>query len=201
MKIFADNGDYEAFEAILWQAVERSNTRLLAYCVMPNHWHLVVWPRKDDELSRFVGWLTLTHTQRWHAHRRSAGSGHVYQGRFKSFPVQADDHFYTLARYVERNALRAGLVRRAENWKWSSLFRWQRGSTEDKQLLATWPVSRRPSWIEHVNAPQTEAELQAVRRSIERGRPFGDDAWTQRAADNLVLETTLRPRGRPRKPN
>jgi putative transposase len=198
MRIFDDDADYEAFERILWQAVERSNTRLLAYCLMPNHWHLVVWPRKNDELSRFVGWLTLTHTQRWHAYRNSAGSGHVYQGRFKSFPVQEDEHFYTVARYVERNALRAGLVRRAENWKWSSLLRWMRGSSEDKQLLAAWPVSRRPSWVEHVNAPQSEAELQAVRRSIERGRPFGDESWTDRAVDRLDLATTLRPRGRPR---
>jgi putative transposase len=198
MKIFDDDEDYDAFDRILWQAVERSETRLLAYCVMPNHSHLVVWPRKDDELSRFVGWLTLTHTQRWLAHRHSAGSGHVYQGRFKSFPVQADDHFYTVARYVERNALRAGLVRRAENWRWSSLFRWLRGSTEDKQLLAAWPVARRPNWSEHVNGAQTAAELQAIRRSIERGRPFGNERWIERAADRLDLETTLRPRGRPR---
>ena len=199
MRIFDGDADYLAFEKILVQAVERSDMRLLSYCLMPNHWHLVVWPRKTDELSRFVGWMTLTHTQRWHAHRQSAGSGHVYQGRFKSFPVQEDEHFYTLARYVERNALRAGLVRRAENWKWSSLFRWMRGSSEDKQLLSPWPVPRRPSWVDHVNAPQSEAELQAVRRSIERGRPFGDENWTNRAVERLDLETTLRPRGRPRK--
>jgi putative transposase len=116
MTIFDDDGDYEAFEAILEQAVARFETRLLAYCSMPNHWHLVVWPRNDGELSSLVGWLTLTHTQRWHAHHRSAGSGHVYQGRFKSFPIQEDDHFYTVARYVERNALRANLVPRAEQW-------------------------------------------------------------------------------------
>jgi putative transposase len=83
---------------------------------MPNHWHLVVWPNRDGELSRFVGWPTLTHTQRWHAHRHSAGYGHVYQGRFKSFPIQEDEHFYTVERYVERNAVRANLVRRAEQW-------------------------------------------------------------------------------------
>ena len=123
MTIFDDDGDYEAFETILEQAVARFETRLLAYCLMPNHWHLVVWPRNDGELSSLVGWLTLTHTQRWHAHRRSAGSGHVYQGRFKSFPIQEDDHFYTVARYVERNALRANLVPRAEQWRWSSLYR------------------------------------------------------------------------------
>ncbi len=111
MTIFEDDADYEAFETVLAEAVERTRTRLLAYCLMPNHWHLVVWPRTDGELSRFVGWLTLTHTQRWHGHRQSTGSGHVYQGRFKSFPVEEDEHLYTVARYVERNALRANLVR------------------------------------------------------------------------------------------
>ena len=103
MTILEDDGDYEAFEKALAQAVERTGTRLLAYCLMPNHWHLVVWPQQDGELSRFVGWLTLTHTQRWHAHRRSTGSGHVYQGYFKSFPIQEDEHFYAVTRYVERD--------------------------------------------------------------------------------------------------
>ena len=112
MTVFEDDADYEAFEKVLVEAVARTQTRLLAYCLMPNHWHLVVWPRNDGELSRFVGWLTLTHTQRWHAHRHSTGSGHVYQGRFKSFPIQEDEHLYSVARYVERNARRANLVRR-----------------------------------------------------------------------------------------
>jgi putative transposase len=115
MALFEKDGDYEAFEQILEEAVGRSRTRLLAYCVMPNHWHLIVWPRQDGELSRFVGWLTLTHIQRWHAHRHTRGNGHVYQGRYKSFPVQGDEHFLTACRYVERNALRANLVTRAEN--------------------------------------------------------------------------------------
>lgn len=83
LTIFEHDGDYEAFEKVLLQAVERTRTRLLSYCVMPNHWHLLVWPRHDGELSKFVGWLTLTHTQRWHAHRHSAGAGHLYQGRFR----------------------------------------------------------------------------------------------------------------------
>ena len=138
MKIFRDDGDYEAFESVLLDAVERTGTRLLAYCVMPSHWHLVVWPKRDGELSEFVGWLTLTHTQRWHAFRQSVGSGHLYQGRFKSFPIQEDDPLYTVARYAERNAKRANLVRRAEQWKWGSLYRWQRGCGEDRKLLAGW---------------------------------------------------------------
>jgi putative transposase len=199
MTIFEDERDYEAFEKVLAQAVERTRTRLLAYCVMPNHWHLVVWPRKVGELSRFVGWLTLTHTQRWHAHRRSTGSGHVYQGRFKSFPIQEDEHFFAVARYVERNALRANLARRAEQWRWGSLYRWLRGSVEDKELLSTWPLHRKPSWVEHVNAAQTDAELAAVRRSVQRGRPFGDGSWSEQAVRRLGLESTLRPPGRPKK--
>src|SRR5438105_11462280 len=119
--IFQKDADFEAFERVLNLAVIRTRTRLVSYCLMPNHWHLVVWPRQDQELSRFVGWLTLTHTQRWHAHRHNAGEGHLYQGRFKSFPIQQDHHFLTVCRYVERNPLRAGLVRRCERWPWSSL--------------------------------------------------------------------------------
>ena len=199
MTIFEDDDDYEAFEQILLEGVERTRTRLLAYCLMPNHWHLLVWPRQDGELSRFVGWLTLTHTQRWHARRHSAGSGHVYQGRFKSFPVAEDEHFYTVARYVERNALRAKLVRRAEKWRWGSLYRWLRGSAEDKALLAPWPLSRKASWVAHVNTPHTEAELTALRRSVERGSPFGGEKWSMRTIQRLGLESTIRPRGRPKK--
>jgi len=199
MPIFGTEGDYEAFERVLTEAVERTDTRLLAYCVLPNHWHLVVWPREDGELSRFTGWLTLTHTQRWHAHRQNTGSGHVYQGRFKSFPVQEDDHFYTLCRYVERNALRANLVTRAEDWRWGSLHRWKQGTAQEKSLLAAWPQPRRGAWVKYVNAPQSEAELAAIRRSVQRGCPYGEESWRDRIVRRLRLESTLRPQGRPRK--
>jgi putative transposase len=199
MTIFADNEDFAAFEKVLLQAVGRLNTRLLGYCLMPNHWHLVVWPRTDNELSRFLGWLTLTHTQRWHAHRHSAGTGHVYQGRFKSFPIQHDEHLYAVARYVERNALRANLVRRAEDWPFGSLARWLRGSAEDRSLLAAWPMPRKANWVEYVNAPQSEAEIAAVRHSVQRGSPFGDESWSEKTVRRLQLESTIRPQGRPKK--
>jgi putative transposase len=81
-RLFDDDGDYDAFERVLAPACERVSMRLLAYCVMPNHWHLVVWPQHDGDLSRFMSWVTLTHTQRWHAYRQTVGTGHLYQGRF-----------------------------------------------------------------------------------------------------------------------
>lgn len=199
MTIFESDADYAAFQEVLEEAVERTELRLLAYCVMPNHWHLVLWPQKDGELSRFMAWLTLTHTHRWHAHRHSAGSGHVYQGRFKSFPVQADDHFYTLCRYVERNPLRADLVRRAEQWRWGSLHRWKHGTAKEKSVLAAWPLPRWPGWVEHVNRPQCEAELAALRRSVQRGNQFGEPSWSDEMVRRLGLESTLRPQGRPKK--
>ncbi len=199
--IFKNDADYEAFEQILEQAVDRTGMRLLAYCVMPDHWHLMLWPRKTGELSSFMGWLTLTHTQRRHAQRRSAGTGHIYQGRFKSFPVRNDGHFHTACRYVERNALRAKFVKRAEDWPWCSLHRWKFGTAAEKSLLSAWPLPRGPRWCAGVNAPLTQDELLALRHCVERGRPFGDDAWSGRIAHKLGLESTLRPRGRPKKTN
>ncbi len=197
--IFDKDADYEAFERVLEQAVERTGTHLLSYCLMPNHWHLVVRPIEDGELSRFTGWLTLTHTQRWHAHRHSTGQGHVYQGRFKSFPVQDDEHFITVCRYVERNALRANLVKRAEDWRWSSLWRWVNGSAKEKQLLSAWPVRRVANWIEYVNEPHSELELTAIRRSVKRGSPLGTESWSSQTVERLGLQSTLRPHGRPKK--
>jgi putative transposase len=197
--IFHKDGDYHAFERVLCEAFEEVPMRLLAYCVMPNHWHLVLWPQKADDLSRFVGWLTLTHTQRWHAHYHTTGTGHVYQNRFKSFPVQEDEHLLTVLRYVERNALRAGLVQCAEEWRWSSLWRRTYGSAEERAILSAGPLPLPAGWPEWVNEAQSLAELSALRGCVERGKPFGDEAWTEATADRLGLRQTLRPRGRPRK--
>ncbi|MDP9173653.1 MAG: transposase, partial [Planctomycetota bacterium] len=115
-RLFHKPADYAAFQQVMLEAMARTPTRLLGWCLMPNHWHMVLWPREDGELSAFVRWLTHTHTQRWHAHHRSAGQGHVYQGRFKSFPIQRDEHLLTVLRYVERNPVRAARVARAEAW-------------------------------------------------------------------------------------
>jgi|SRR5208283_3374074 len=199
LPLFQKDGDYEAFERVLVQARERYDVPILGYCLMPNHWHLLLWPRTDGDLSRFVGWLTLTHTQRWHAHYQTVGCGHAYQGRFKSFPVAEDEHFLTVCRYVERNALRAGLVRRAENWRWCSLWRHERGDEQARALLGDWPVPRPECWAQAVNEPQSEEELAALRRCVARGCPYGGESWAAKAVAKLGLASTLRPRGRPKK--
>jgi len=196
--LFDKPADYMAFENILKQAHERTGIRIAAYCLMPNHWHLLLWPRDDGELSEVMRWITVTHTQRWHAHRESFGSGPVYQGRFRSFPVQTDEHFLTVARYVERNALRAKLVKRAEQWQWSSLWRWAQGDPKLLAFLSDWPVKRPRQWVGWVNRPETASELEDLRCSAQRGRPFGSEGWVVRIAKRLSLESTLRPRGRPK---
>lgn len=199
LTIFDTDGDYESFERVLAEAVVRHKMRLLAFCLMPNHFHLVLWPKGDGDLSGFMRWLTLTHTQRWHARRRSAGMGHLYQGRFKSFPVQDDDHFLTVCRYVESNALRAGLAERAELWRWGSLRRPASPPIALEPELSPWPLKRPRNWVARVNAPFTPAEEESVKLSIRRDQPFGDPAWQDLTASRLGLESTFRPRGRPRK--
>ena len=196
-RIFTEPADYAAFERILTAAQERLGMRILAYCIMPNHWHLVLWPSEDGAMPRFMARVTQIHTQRWHARNGSTGKGPLYQGRYKAFPVQADAHFLTLCRYVERNPLRAGLVQRAEDWRWSSMTR--RGTATGGIEIASWPVPRPSDWLEWVNQPQTAAELAALRRSVVRGRPYGRDSWVEGTARRLRLDSTLRPRGRPRK--
>jgi putative transposase len=199
LTIFSSEEDYAAFERVLSEALPRHDMRLLAYCLMPNHFHLLLWPREDGDLSRFMRWLTLTHTQRWHAHRRTAGTGHLYQGRFKSFPVQSDDHFLTVCRYVERNALRAGLVERAEDWRWGSLRSLRSKDAVERPPLTPWPIDRPRDWKSRVNRPFGPREEEAVRRSIQRGQPFGAAPWQAEMAARLGLESAFHPRGRPRK--
>jgi putative transposase len=199
--IFHKDGDYEAFEEILAEGVERYEVQLFVYQLMPNHWHLVLRPERNGAMSRFLGWVTGTHTMRYHAHFHTSGEGHVYQGRFKSFPIQEDEHFYTVCRYVERNALRAGIVDRAEDWRWSSLWRWLQKPQPKPQLLSPWPLRRLPNWVARVNEPLSEAELAAVRRCARRGSPLGDEKWIESIVRRHHLESTLRPRGRPRVQN
>ncbi len=197
--IFHKDGDYEAFENILEEALARVELHLYSYCLMQNHWHLVVSPQIDGEMGRFGQWLSLTHTQRYHAHYHTTGEGHLYQGRYKSFPVQSDDHFLAVCRYVERNAFTAELCEEPDQWRWSSLWRWRHGSTSEKSILTAWPISRERNWVDRVRAVLSEKEEKRLKRCIQRGSPYGDTNWVKETARRLGLESTLRGRGRPRK--
>jgi putative transposase len=198
-RIFNTDADYLAMERVIDRTFKLLPIRIVTYCLMPTHWHMVLWPREDGQISEFLRLLTVTHTQRWHAHHHSSGTGPLYQGRFKSFPIQQDDHFLTVCRYVERNPLRANHVKSASKWPWSGLSKRASPAPPDWLLpLNKWPAQPPPNWSTLVNRPQSPAELAALRQCVKRGTPWGDPRWQQRTARKLALEPTLRPHGRPR---
>lgn len=197
--IFHKDGDYEAFLRVLNQGLELYPIELFSYVLMPNHWHMVLRPTEDGAMGRFLRWVTATHTLRYHAHYHTSGEGHLYQARFKSFPVESDSHFLVLCRYVERNPLRAGLVTRAEDWPYGSLSEWLH-KPKDWQVLSPWPIPRTTNWVERVNQALSEKELASVRTCVNRGRPFGNPDWVEQVAQQAGLNYTLRSQGRPPKP-
>lgn len=198
VRLFKKPEDYLAFQRVLLEAHGRvPRLRILSWCLMPDHWHLVLWPRRDGELKDFMRWLTLTHTQRWkHAHA-AVGRGRLYQERFKSFPIQQDEHLLTVLRYVEANPRRAKLVKRAEQWHWGSCRVRRHPDHDLSGLLSEWPVHAPADWLALVNEPQEETEQAMVRVHLERSRPLGSERWVLRTAAALHLEHTLHSRGRP----
>jgi len=191
--VFRKQADYVRFTEMVYQACERLPLRVVCWCLMPNHFHLVLWPHEDGDLSRWMQWLMTCHVRRYHRHYNS--SGHIWQGRFKAFPIQQDAHYLTVLRYVESNPLRAALVKRAEQWEWSSLHVLMNRSNDP--LLSDGPVERPENWLSIVNQPQPQAELEVVRHCLNRGSPFGDNLWVRKSAAKLGLQSTLNPRGRP----
>jgi putative transposase len=209
MRLFHKDEDYQAFERVLAEALDRYPVDLLTYCLMPNHWHLVLRPRSNDGLGRMMGWLGVTHVRRHHEHHHTRGGGHLYQGRYKSFPVQDDRHFLTACRYVEANPLRAGLAAesggRAESWPWCGLALRQGRPKRDaaragepELRCVAWPVDRPRNWVALVNERMDDDALDQVRRCVQKGMPYGDEAWVVRTAKRLGLQSTLRSPGRPR---
>ena len=197
LPIFRKHDDFLAFEQVMAEAIEQFNMRLCGYCIMSNHWHFLLWPHRDGDLSEFMRWLTLTHTQRYHASHGTLGIGHLYQGRFKSFPVQDDSHYLTVLRYIEANPLRAGLVEDAGAWQWSSLA--IREGSESLFELSDGPVELPDRWEKLVNRTDKGGDLEMLDKSMQRGTPFGDSRWQEITAKKLKLESTIRPRGRPKK--
>jgi putative transposase len=198
VQIFDSDKDYQLFENILEEAVEKFDMRLLAYCIMSNHWHLVLFPRQDGDLAQFMGWLSNTHTRRWHTAKGTIGQGHLYQGRYKSFLCQKDNYFITLVRYIERNAKKANLCKLAQDWKWSSLYRREKGSVKQKKILSKWPVDMPQDYLSLVNQIRSLNEEEVIEKSIIKSNPYGDAGWVNRVVKKFGLEQTLRRVGRPK---
>ena len=202
--VFHSAADFAAFLGALAQTRERYPFMLFGYCLMTNHFHLLLAPGPGQSISRILQSLTVAHT--WHYHKRRGGSGHVWQGRFKSPVIQDDDHLLVVLRYIEANPLRAGMVKAAGDYRWSSFG--YHGLGKPDELLGVLPAwerlgrsdaVRQTAWHKWVHTPLTEKELAAVRRSVVSGRPFGAAKWVERTAVALGLSLTQRPRGRPRK--
>jgi putative transposase len=199
LQLFEKQEDYEAFERVLDETFSRVPLPIFAYTVMPNHWHFVVRPQTKIQVTDFFRWLTHTHSMRWHAHYHTEGSGHLYQGRFKAFPIEEDDHLLAVLRYVERNPLHASLCKYAEDWKYGSFWRNVHGDQASKNLLSPWPIKRPRTWNAMVNRPQSESVLKTIRQCLKKGRPYGNDRFVSQSAVRLQLKHTLHSRGRPLK--
>lgn len=197
-RIFHAEEGYQNFEDLLEKAVELTGMRLLGYCIMPNHWHLILLPRTNMMMSGFMGWLTLTHTRQYRVRTRTIGYGHLYQGRYKSFPVEEDEHFIDLLRYVEQNPLRAKLVKRSEDWRWGSLYHRVHKPPEREKLLAPLPTTLPANYLQSVNQVLHNDTLDEIRYSVNKGKPYGANRWVDRIVDRFDLKHTLRGAGRPK---
>jgi putative transposase len=174
VRIFHSDADYLDFEYLLNEIRETYDMRILAYAIMPNHWHLLLYPRNDGDLSRSLQWLGTTHARRHHTRAETIGGGHLYQGRYKSFLVQEDAHFLTVLKYIERNPSRAKLSKRPEDWRWGSAFRRINGTPKQRALLAETPVDLPKNYRFWINTPEPSEELKTIRNSVNRGVPYGE---------------------------
>jgi putative transposase len=204
-KVFRKPADFEAFLHALAELKERKPFKLYGYCLLDNHFHLLVRPR-GATISRIMQSLLVSHTQRYHRHYQSGG--HVWQGRFKSPVIQNDEHLLTVLRYIEANPLRARVVERADDYRWSSYLCHGLGAADglvdplvNYEELAKRPEARQRKWAEKVHTPIDGKRLAAIRRSVATGRPYGERPWVERLARRLGLDLTIRPRGRPKRPS
>jgi putative transposase len=196
--LFDTHQEYLTFERLLMRRKRKFDVKVFAWCIMPNHWHVVVKSPTKTAMSRYLHWVTGLHAQLYHRVRGTTGLGPVYQGRYRSFPVSTDTYFYNLCRYVERNAVRAKLCTRASDWRWSSLWWHVHRETKSHRLIDTWPLPRPSNWADIVSQPENDAELERLRRCAEKSVPYGSSSMS-RTLDTRVRVLPLRRRGRPTK--
>lgn len=194
MKIFYEDEDYQEFIELIEKYTKEINVRLMSYCIMPNHFHFVLRPKVGKDMSEWMRRVLTAQVRNYH--KRHLTNGHLWQGRYKSFPIQKNEYLETVLRYVERNALRANLVKKAEDWPWSSLYI---RLNKKGDFLTIPPIELGKNWKTWVNKAITEDELVAIRNSVNRCSPYGSKHWIAKKVKELGLESTVAPRGRPKK--
>jgi putative transposase len=200
MRIFNTQNDYQTFLQILADTKEETGMRILAFDIMPNHWHLSLYPREDGDLGVFMHRLTNAHTRRVHAETGTTGTGPLYQGRYKSFMIEDDTHLFTVIKYIERNPVRAGLVRKCEDWQWGSAWLRAHGNaTQIARLIDDPPIDLPKDYLRWINTHDREDDLEQLRISVRRGAPFGGDTWMENMIQEHDLLSTVRREGRPSK--
>ncbi len=172
--IFKSPDDYRDFEYLLLELKEEYDMRILAYVVMPNHWHLLLYPRRDGDLSQSMHWLGTSHALRHHTRKQTIGDGHLYQGRYKSFLIEEDAHLLTVLKYIERNPVRAHLVEKPEDWRWGSAYRRIDGTTKERSLIGNPPVDLPRRYVEWIHQKEPAEELEKVRHAVSKSCIFGD---------------------------
>jgi len=195
LKIFQKDEDYLLFEQLLFKSAAETGMHILAFALMPNHWHLLLYPEKDGDLGIFMHRLTNAHTRQVHARTGTVGAGPLYQGRYKSFLVEEDRHYLSVLKYIERNPVRARLISRAEKWRWGSA--WHRVQRGNRKLSKT-PVPIPTGYLAWINHPEPVEELKSIRNAVNKGVPYGGESWVERMVDRFELQATLRNPGRPR---
>jgi putative transposase len=193
--VFHTAYDYRSFLKLMEDGKKNYAIDIFAYCLMPNHFHFVVRPRIADHLSKWMHGLMNTHVQRFRIYYQT--TGHIWQDRYKNFIIQQDEHLLTVLRYVERNPVRANLVPSAIDWPWSSVK--ERMKKTSTSMMDIPPIDLPNDWNEFVNQPLTAMELDDIHYSIKRQAPYGSKRWQQKICEDLGLEHTLRPKGRPKK--
>ncbi len=186
--LFHKDSDYRCLVECMRVAKVKVPVRIFAFVIMSNHFHLVAQSKDIDTLSRFMHTWMTTHRARYRLDNE--GSGHIWQDRFRAFPVQGDGHFLTVARYVLQNPVRANLVENAFDYPWTSL--------RHPNLIDAWPVAV-PSLRSWLAEPTPADRLSDLRTSVRRQLPYGDSAWTKRTRAALGLPPSAPRRGRPPK--
>ncbi len=197
LQIFNTPDDYLLFESLLVEARALTDMRILAYVIMPNHWHLMLQPRKDKDISVFMHWLSTTHTRKVHIATDTVGAGHLYQERYKSFLVDSDNYLLSVIKYIERNPVRARLVEKCEDWQWGSALK--RVQRNPDTFVSDPPMILPQQYVIWINTEDRKEELISLRQSVNKGVPYGRTSWVEVMARQYKLESSLREPGRPKK--